>query len=622
MINPRIFSNIRHILKRSSAHNGHELNQLVFNEDLKGLENKGTNVSFHDALFEGFLQTGLEMLNQIEKELSGSPCPLQIRGEKEGEILVDPKQTQEAIKLIREKYEGVGLYLEEIIKEAYERENAQAKKKIKILESELKILENELDESQEGSKAFEIKVKIDKKEEELKAFENTVQERNFLKQYKDALEERNTVILEEISSIQQQVKELDDHASEEMQNLQQAFDALMSRFFSEVKEGVPLEANDEINMPTNAKKKSLWQKFVLWLKGGSKKPQLNTEIPARFKKYSNSLKGIKEVLSEFPLLFQVFAEATYQKNDLLDELKENMLYYLGELRSRIIKDAPLVLPRSQILGFYFITFVIFGGEVYLIYAFLSETLGFDFKDDTSLHFTTFFGYVFCVAIPLALGLFFKERLEDDKPELNFWFRLIVFALLAVGLVNAISIHQVQQLNAEEQGLIGETDYLPQILADESIFHLVSIIGIWIFLPILSLFFARVGAWTFKSGREAHLHYAHITQQSLLRFRIWSLARKRWDQQKKLEKEIDSLKEELRILSQDKERKQTELINAQALSDEQSNMMKMKPIFDIWTEGAIAAYKAGFTIGKGRVEQKSDEEQLIRLKNKQRVFDAN
>ncbi|MEL6671620.1 MAG: hypothetical protein AAFR61_05490 [Bacteroidota bacterium] len=572
----------------------------------------------YDDWLEGKLKIGLGILNDMFEELSGNPCPLQLQGQRAGEIMVDPKEKANGLSRLEKKYEGNATFLQGLFKEIHQRENALAKVKIAALGKDLDTLEKKLDESQEGSQAAIILAKINKKEAELEAFQENVQDKAFFRQYKEVLEKRNQEILEEISALQSQVKRVEAGASEEFNHLRDVLEEFLAKFFEEIKGEFPVDKQALSEEPSDPdRKKSLWQRF--WARlgfGRSKKPGRETGISPRFQKYVKHLQGIRALTDEFPLFLGALTEVFHQKEELLTNIKYDLMDNLEKLRLSILQDAPLILPRSQILAFYFVTFIIFGGEVYLIYAFLAETLNFDFKSDNFLRFTTFFGYVFCVAVPWALGFFYKEVIENPSPKLKRFERMIWLALFSIGLVNAMSIHQAKWIKQSDE-VESVIDFLPQSIFSEDIFHLVSIFGIWMFLPILSLFFARVGAWTFIKARAAHLHYAHVTHQSLLSFR--SLFRRGWEHQKKIEKEIAVLKDELKDLEWQREAKQNELFKAQALSKEHGQLINIKPVISQWKLGALAAFELGFAEGKGKVEQRLDETYMIRLKNIKKIF---
>ena len=569
-------------------------------------EANGSNAS--NGLDTAFSKLLGSVMDRIEMDLSGSRPLIYEQGRINGKILVEDNSPH--LLAIREQYENFGKLLKKVAETESIQEVEEARIKARILEGNLAAATSRVDESNEQSKIRKLQRKIEERKAQLEQYEKDNYENFFHRKYYEVLEQRLKDDQEFIKRCMQERADLRTNLTQPM--VEYTRDAIAQNG-SQASPSPEESPSIPVEPPVVEPRKSWWTSFT------------QRFFPNRKRTVPNRVPG-----KEFPHEKLDFIESVSRKVGEIDSIKEHILrqkisnnvspVYDGILNG--IKDySPLIPPRRQILIHYLIAILILFGEFYLVFEVLTRVLNFEVP-------LTFWGYLnppinlaiisFCLAYPLAIGMLIKFRFSNpanrEALKRKFSRDMLGYVVVSLVLIGVLAGIVLLQSESEIVDLIGTfvTDN------PESYLALFKTLAMSIFLPVITIVFATVGAIFLSEAFDMHKQYRHVTKSPLWK-RPSKLKKDRQDYQSTMKAEVDALEEEIDQLNQEKEDLESEFVKAQALVNAQKYPPTYEELIATLQSIAVSLYLSGYEIGKAETLSGRDETDLLLYLKKRKII---
>lgn len=206
-------------------------------------------------------------------------------------------------------------------------------------------------------------------------------------------------------------------------------------------------------------------------------------------------------------------------------------------------------------------------------------------------------------------LLIKFRFSDPKARDTFkkefsenWVQYVIFSLVLVGSLSGLTLQDSERPIRDFVNNIGFENA-------EGIIAVYKIVVLSIFLPVITIVLAAVGAIFLSEAFDLHKQYRHITQLSL-----WTdpskLKKGKEDLPAQINKEIEHIQDKIIKLQKEKESLEDKYIHAKALVNVQKSPPRFEDLINTLKSIAISLYMSGYELGKAETLSSLDETELI------------
>lgn len=313
---------------------------------------------------------------------------------------------------------------------------------------------------------------------------------------------------------------------------------------------------------------------------------------------NNKLKEIQDKIREYVLITEEIDNLDKKYKQIIDRKRDEISSRFNGLQKILRISKPLIWIRGQIISYYLISLILLTGEFYLVFTFLSQTLGVRIPSNlTSLinnPITSFFAILFCLAFPLGIGMLIKifyktfeseERKEKLRKITRRVIKVTLIGLVAIAVPNALEI-------------VGIDD------TDREFLDIIKVITLWIFLPILTLTLSYVGSIIFLDAIELHIQYHNVKRKSLL-----AKESKYFDYlnstKQEVKSKIDDLNDQKKNITEELTNNKAKLL---------ANKKNYSALVENLKETAVSKYLAGFEEGLSLAMQADFDELDIVIHN--------
>ncbi len=502
-----------------------------------------------------------QLLDNLKEEAARELAQLERDGERDGRLLfVDPAHK---LGQIEKKYRGLAAWLDHAYNTRKRREYERSVKEARILKGDLDRLRSDLDQNNPDSRLSRLK----RQQETLLA---------------ELSEEQGRGFSDEFATRYYQAGQ--DHFANEQEHLGDLKEELA---------GTKSWLREEIAAIRNILR-GMYQGF-----GGHKNGASTQQA-----------EEARAFLEQLPLGFEVLERVEKTGNELLEGKSSVIAKQLNAIDAYSKNHRPLLIPKGQIIALYVMSVLILLGECYLVFKFLSKTLGYAetqgnvMPGDEAL-LSRLVG-IFCIAYPLAIGMAFKFRYQDEPDKqglLKKWAKwglpAILLSLFLIAFPNAVQI----------------TDIEYNKLFDERLGNWIRILCLMVFLTVLTTIFSAVGSLLFTLASDQHRDYLNLTHRPVFG---WGQS----PQYEAIRSKLGKVEAEITGLQQAYAELLERWLKAESVASAKFKPVDFNAIIGYYLESAQSSYQTGFDRGCSEAYLEKDEAELALLNMRRKIHRNN
>lgn len=556
-----------------SISNGSKAESLVIIDETLSSEKGKTKAhhQFSELFDKGILKKYRESFSTYPSQIDAKIHPqlknsnLYQLGWDEGYALIE--NTEPTISMIESFYDFVIETIDQDLQRAQAEERERANAKIEQLNEALETVEKKLNPQEEDSIYAQAKRKISVLENQVDALFSKLEHTQFIDEHREAW---SKYIGMELDLINQTYRE--------GQLQQEALTAETDRLRQVIVDGLKFKDNGAFAHEDVQELKNILKEFPI-IDNSFGKSEKGRQGPSFSQRYALKLNDIENAL-------------------------EN-------LRNTVLHNQPFISGPWAPRIYYFLSFVIFFGEFYLVYNFLAELLGFQTGREISLNSVTWPTFLFALAYPLGIGMLFKFAIAHAKDQIKF--KRLLYTRFGIGMILTslflISIPNTIKILSEDDSFFSNEaiNTLNQLAASPGIISL-EIVGVMIFLFTLTILLAVVGASLLTEAMKMSNQRYHLRGgllKDLKKNSIYS----------NLTRKIDKEEAKIRALEQQKEKILKEKAEYESRHRSNTPPISLAPSKEEVKKTAINIYRSGYEGGKSKrlMEMPADQYIIYKLK---------